>query len=100
VQSATPVTPGRWTRLTVTLKDSIAHIYIDGKAAGENRQFALVPEDVRARAGRVGAGLAGVGFLGEIDDFAVFRTGFESVADIPVVARKPPLTKTASIPFR
>jgi carbonic anhydrase/acetyltransferase-like protein (isoleucine patch superfamily) len=100
VQGTTPVTPGRWTRLTITLKDSIARIYIDGKAAGENRQFPLVPEDVRARAGRIGAGLAGIGFLGELDDFAVFRTGFESVADIPVVAKKPPSTKTASISSR
>jgi hypothetical protein len=71
----------------VTLKDSTARIFIDGTLTGENSQFGLVPEDVRARAGRIGAGLTGTGFSGHLDDVAVFRTGFESIADVPVVSK-------------
>jgi hypothetical protein len=87
VQGTRPLTQGRWARLTVTLKDSTARIFIDGTLTGENRQFGLVPEDVRARAGRIGAGLTGTGFSGHLDDVAVFRTGFESIADVPVVSK-------------
>ena len=96
VQSATAISPGKWTRITVTLKDSVARIHIDGKVAGENRQFTLVPEDIRARAGRIGAGVAGIGFSGQIDDFAVFRTGFSSIVDVPVVSKKPRSMKIVS----
>jgi hypothetical protein len=82
VQSSAAFSPNKWTRVTITLKDRIARIFLDGKVAGENKRFTLVPEDVRARAGRIGAGVAGLGFTGKLDDFAVFRTGFATIAAI------------------
>jgi len=66
----------------ITLQNSVARIYIDGKLAAENASFPFSPEDVRARAGRIGAGLSGTGFIGVLDDFAVFRTGFANIADV------------------
>jgi len=89
VQSAMAIVPQKWTRVTVTLKDSVARIYLEGKPAGENRQFTMLPEDVRARAGRIGSGVAGIGFVGQLDDFAVFRTGFSSIADVPDISKSP-----------
>ncbi len=88
VQSAAALSPNKWTRVTITLKDRVARLYLDGKVAGENKQFALTPEDVRARAGRIGAGVAGLGFAGKLDDFAVFRTGFATITDIPDLSPK------------
>ncbi len=88
LQSAAPLTAGQWTRLTVILKDATARLYLDGKLVAENKQFALTPEDVRARAGRIGAGVAGLGFAGRLDELAVYRTAFATVAEIP--ATPPP----------
>jgi len=79
LQSAMPVPAGRFTRLTVTLQDSVARIFIDGRLAAENTSFPFSPEDVRARTGRIGAGLAGPGFIGALDDLAVYRTGSADV---------------------
>jgi hypothetical protein len=90
LQSATPLPAGRFARLTVTLQDSVARIYIDGRLAAENTRFPFSPEDVWARAGRIGAGLSGPGFIGALDDFAVYRTGFSSIADAG--RRAPPRT--------
>ena len=87
VQSTSAIVAEQWTRVTVSLKDSIARVYLDGKLVGENPHFALVPEDVRARSGRIGAGVAGIGFAGRIDDFAVFRTGFAALSDVPEVSK-------------
>ena len=90
LQSTAPLAAGKWTRLTVTLKDSVARLYLDGKLAAENKQFALTPEDVRARAGRIGAGVAGPGFTGRLDDFAVYRTAFSTVGEIPAPTKIAP----------
>ena len=88
LQSPTGLAMHRWTRVTVTLKDGTARLYLDGQLAVENKAFALTPEDVRARAGRIGAGVAGPGFTGKLDDFAVYRTGFAAISDIPAAAKK------------
>jgi len=48
----------------VRLHDPVARIYLDGRLAAENTRFPFSPEDVRARAGRIGAGLSGPGFIG------------------------------------
>jgi hypothetical protein len=89
LQSATPLPVGRFARLTVTLQDSVARIYIDGRLAGENIRFPFSPEDVRARAGRIGAGLSGPGFFGALDDFAVYRTGIASISDAGPMGASP-----------
>lgn len=84
LQGTAAVPTGKWSRITVTVKDDVARLYIDGQLAGENKQFALNPEDVGARAGYLGRGVApGFGFVGKLDDFAVYRTGFENFSDIP-----------------
>ena len=49
------------------------------RLAAENTSFPFSPEDVRARTGRIGAGLAGPGLIGALDDFAVYRTGLADV---------------------
>jgi hypothetical protein len=79
LQSTVPIPAGRFTGLTVTLQDSVARIFIDGRLAAENTSFPFSPEDVRARTGRIGAGLAGPGFIGALDDLAVYRSGSADV---------------------
>ena len=74
VQSSISLLPHRYSRLTVTLGNSCARISIDGQLAAENLSFPLTPEEVRARAGRIGAGITGAGFIGTLADFAIYRT--------------------------
>ena len=82
MQSTLPLPVFRFTRLTLTLQESVARIYIDGRLAAEDTHFPFSAEDIRARAGRIGAGLSCLGFLGAIDDFAVYRTGFNCEEDV------------------
>jgi hypothetical protein len=89
LQSSAPIPTKKWVRLTVSIKDKVGRIYIDGVAVGENANFVLSPEDVRATSGRIGAGVSGTGFSGRIDDFTIFRHGFASVADLPVLWLEP-----------
>jgi carbonic anhydrase/acetyltransferase-like protein (isoleucine patch superfamily) len=96
LQATAPIPTKKWVRLTVSLKDKLARIYIDGLAVGENADFALAPEDVRAASGRIGAGVSGKGFRGRIDDFTIFRHGFASVAELPVLWLEPISMKATS----
>jgi carbonic anhydrase/acetyltransferase-like protein (isoleucine patch superfamily) len=83
VMSALPLVPNRWSRVTVSLQDGTARIFVDGKPAGEQKGFAFALEDIQARSGRIGAGVAGAGFQGKLDRLTVYRTGFPSMAEVP-----------------
>lgn len=96
VQANVPIPTKQWTRLTVTVGANRARIYVNGTLVGENAQFPLTPEDVRATSGRLGAGVAGKGFRGRIDDLAIFRHVFASIEEIPVLWQQPVSMKVTS----
>ncbi len=86
VQGNTVVPKGKWCRISISVQDGVGRLFVDGQLAGENPRFALKPEDVQARSGFIGSGSgASQGFTGELDDLAVYRTGFSNIRDIPSV---------------
>lgn len=67
-----------WTRLIVSIKGADVRFFIDGKPAGGIRNAVVLPTDLGGKGGQIGGG-----FVGEIDDIAVYRKGIERIEELP-----------------
>lgn len=84
VRAEGPFPVGKWTRVTIILDRDEGRLYFDGQEVGRNPAMTLNPEDLRATAGFIGRRFAGGGcFNGALDDLAIYRKAFTSIADIP-----------------
>lgn len=82
--AASALPANAWTRITIVLKAGEGVLYFDGKQVGRNAAMTLRPTDLNPRFGYLGRSSKGEGFFaGQIDDLAIYRKAFDSVAAIP-----------------
>jgi hypothetical protein len=70
--SAPALTPGKWTDVTVALRDGVGTLVLDGKVIGNSSSMKLHLDDIRATECLLGGGRKGGYFKGMIDCFMVY----------------------------